>query len=475
MKYSLRSFAILATMLLAMGAADIWAEATPIPSLYQYSLPNGLTLFVAENHSVPLTYIEIALKCGAFTQEKANAGLFHLYEHLMFKGNALFPDAASVTRELSNMGVANWNGSTDIECVNYYFTVPAKLTQEGLAFWNAAIRTPKISKKELENEKKVVISEIKSNLTDPSRKIIATRSKMLFSDAPYKLDPSGTVATIKKATVEQLRAIQKQYYIPRNAALFVGGDVEPDAVFKMVSEIYGDWENGEAAAEATFHHDIAPLDDTMKIVIPYEKIADNVAQISISFRGPDGEFDRQDTFVADVLSSVLSNPSSAFVTQFAQDKVLGILSRDYIWSSYPTRRTAGVFSFGAVMSCGGEAIADKTDLFIDILNAYLGEVDKTVSEDEIAQVSKRLIDSDIYNQEDAATLLNTVRFWWVNCDVDYYYSYKDNLAKVTMSDIKSFVQKYLTGKKSLVMVMVSPSVHKNQAGKFKSNGFACVK
>ena len=66
-------------------------------NLTEYKLENGLTVFVAENHSVPLAYIEIAVKAGAVTQTKETAGLFHLYEHMMFKGNSRFPDSASGT------------------------------------------------------------------------------------------------------------------------------------------------------------------------------------------------------------------------------------------------------------------------------------------------------------------------------------------------------------------------------------------
>lgn len=83
-------------------------------------MENGLTVFAAENHTVPLVYIEIAIRAGAITQTPQTAGLFHLYEHMMFKGNKLYKDAASVNRALSNLGVASWNGTTGINHVNYF-------------------------------------------------------------------------------------------------------------------------------------------------------------------------------------------------------------------------------------------------------------------------------------------------------------------------------------------------------------------
>jgi zinc protease len=146
---------ILSVLSFLFFAYFTYAEETPVPNLYQYKLDNGLMLFVAENHAVPLAYIEIAVKCGAYTQTPETAGLFHLYEHMMFKGNSLYPNAAAVQDALSKLGVASWNGTTSLECVNYFFTIPSDKIEDGLNFWNSAIRFPLLDKRELENEKKL--------------------------------------------------------------------------------------------------------------------------------------------------------------------------------------------------------------------------------------------------------------------------------------------------------------------------------
>ena len=62
---------------------------TLISNLFYSKLENGLDVFVYEDDSAPLAYIEIAVRAGARSQTKETAGLFHLYEHMMFKGNSL--------------------------------------------------------------------------------------------------------------------------------------------------------------------------------------------------------------------------------------------------------------------------------------------------------------------------------------------------------------------------------------------------
>src|SRR6478672_4994910 len=63
-------------------------------------LPNGLEVIVVENHGVPLATVEADARNGSFTQSATYEGLSHLYEHMFFKANALFPQPdAFVNRE----------------------------------------------------------------------------------------------------------------------------------------------------------------------------------------------------------------------------------------------------------------------------------------------------------------------------------------------------------------------------------------
>ncbi|MBQ4024852.1 MAG: insulinase family protein, partial [Treponema sp.] len=235
----LKIFAIIA----ALVAEAALVSCKKVQNFSEHKLSNGLTVFTAENHAVPLVYIEIAVKAGGVTQTKENAGLFHLYEHMMFKGNSLYPDAASVQRALSDMGCTNWNGTTGLNCVNYFITVPSDQLETGLAFWNAAIRSPLMKEDELEKEKKVVLSEIQGGLAEPGTIFSNYLISNLFPDEPYRLSPSGSADVVKDASVLQLRALQNKYYIPKNAALFVGGDIDEKEALNLIEKIWGSWSN----------------------------------------------------------------------------------------------------------------------------------------------------------------------------------------------------------------------------------------
>lgn len=452
-----------------------FAESTPIENLYEYKLKNGLSLFVAENHNVPLTYIEVAVRCGAYTQEKETAGLFHLYEHMMFKGNALYKSAAEVTNALSNLGVADWNGTTDLECVNYYFTVPSGKTRDGLEFWSAAIRSPLLNKNELENEKKVVLSEINGNFSSPERIASSYASKMMFSDSPWKMDPSGSSDVVQNASVKSLKNIQKTFYVPNNSAVFVGGDVNPDEVYKMVEEIFGDWKRAKSPFEKnTIQHSKTPFTEPKFAVMPFEKCSKEIAQISVTYRGPDAAFDRNDTYPLDVFTEILSNPAGVFTRSVVSDTYIGVPTSDYVSAGYYTRKTCGQFSVTAIVTMPEEELAERAKYFSNSIPALLNEEAENISESEIEKTVRKIEDSNIFTNETAEGLLRTVRFWWITCDEDYFFTYNEKMGEVTKENIASLVEKYIEGKNPLVLVYVNPDIYEEEKQAFFDAGFEVV-
>lgn len=452
----------------------VTAAETPVPHLYRYTLDNGLDVFVAENHSVPLVTIEIAVKCGAFTQTPQTAGLFHLYEHMMFKGNALYKNAAAVTRALSQMGVAEWNGSTGVECVNYYFTVPSSCLEEGLRFWNAAVREPLLDKKELENEKNVVLSEIRGNFSNPARILSAAKCKALFSDAPWKLDSGGSETVVEEATVSQLKKIQKTYYIPNNSAVFVGGDVQPDEVYALVKQIFGSWKRGKNPfAGGIARHSRSPFEKPALFVMPYERLSPQLAQVEVIWRGPDAEFDRDDTYAADVFSEQLSNPDGIFVSSFVHDGYIGIPDADYVWGGYPTSRQCGLFSVGAMLTSPEEELAARAVYFMEKLPAVFADAAR-IEQSAVDNTVRSITDANIYANETASGMLGTLRFWWICADEEYYYSYTDRISRVTSDALSDFVETYFTAKNPLLTVLVNPDVYETIKEQFMEKGFAEV-
>ena len=471
----------LVTVILVVASLFVFPLCAASKNVNSYTLDNGLTLFTSENHSVPLVYIEIAVKAGGVAQTPETAGLFHLYEHMMFKGNELYRDAASVQKAINDMGVTSWNGTTGADCVNYFFTIPKDQLENGLAFWNAAIRSPLMDATEFESEKKVVLSEIEGDQADPGSILSNYLRTKIFPDAPYRADPAGSFDVVRNATVAQLRDIQSKYYIPCNAALFVGGDISSAEVYSLTKKIWGSWSNnGNSAPAKQARQSMTPFSDVKLAVMPYDKVTEQIADVEVFLRGADTDFALNDTYAADYLETLCDDPDGAFKQGLVNDDALQIPDSSYVWAGGDFSRAAAMLSFGAVMMSPQEDLLKRVER---LYSRVTGEIIPEMTEDsslyskqKVADVVRKLSDSDIVSTQTAEGILTRVRSAWLRATPDYYYGYNSRMSRVTQKDVQDFAARYITGEgcKPLVLVLVNPAVYKKLSEQFEAKGYELV-
>lgn len=460
------------------GLSFCFAQSTSISGLYRYRLENGLELYVMENDAAPLAYIEIAVRCGAVTQTEETAGLFHLYEHMMFKGNEKYPTEKDTMDAMNALGVGNWNGTTGTDRVNYFFTVPSNLVRDGLEFWSYAVRTPLMDEKELANEKGVVLSEITGNYTNPGRIANASLYRRLYPEHPYKLDTSGVKEIIESCSVEKLKKIQADYYVPDNSVVFVGGDVKHDEIYRMVCDIYGDWKNSGRDFSLGAVHSKTPVKKTVKLIYPNPQIASVYTQASFYLRGPDGETDVEDTYGGDVWSFLLDNPSGIYLRTLTEDPDLSIPEPDYAGGFYSTQRCSGLIGFNAAMINDDKSPVKRADHFYDVITGKC--ISQFIDEksgfcDDMKHVVQRLEDSRIYSLETPEGFMASLSSTWSSVSADYFINYDEKIASVTADDVRQFAKKYLEGKQGILLVSINPSVYEKYKDEFARAGYEEIK
>lgn len=467
---------LLALLVLALPLS---AEPTDVPGLSRYKLDNGLELFVLEDPSTPLAYIEIAIRGGGIAQTEETAGLFHFYEHMMFKGNSKFRTAAEVTSAYLDLGVPSWNGSTGAEYVNYYFTVPSYNLRKGLEFWSYAIREPILDPAEIETERGVVISEITGDFSDPQGIYESAIERRLFPKYPWRRDPRGTVATIQAVTAQKLREIQKTYYIPNNSALFVGGDVNADEVFAMVQEVYGSWDRGlDPWAKPLPPQAQIPFRRPTFVVYPDPTVNPRFGMLQIYYRGPDVGRDPESTYAADVWGFLIDNPSGRFKKNLVATN-LGIPAPNYTGGYYWTQKDGGQVIFWAyLLAKPGQSLAQKAQQLKEKMRGTeltnMTRDGSYFSAEEYELVKRLIEDQRTLELETVEGFLGTLRFWWASASTDYFFGYVDNMRKVGFREISAFLDRYIHRNLEIVALRVNPSVYEAEKKDFMSAGFETI-
>ena len=102
----------------------------------RYTLPNGLTVLLHEDHHVPNVVVDILFRVGSKDERAGRSGFAHLFEHLMFMGTKNVPNGSFDTI-MEAVGGHN-NAETSEDFTNYFEVGPSNLLETFL--WLEAYR-----------------------------------------------------------------------------------------------------------------------------------------------------------------------------------------------------------------------------------------------------------------------------------------------------------------------------------------------
>ena len=128
-------------MILGALAAAPGPALAAMPRIESHQCDNGLTVLVSESHALPLVTIEVGVKNGSMTESPEYNGLSHLYEHMFFKSNRAIPSQEAYLARARELGMV-WNGTTNTERVNYFFTTTTDHLDAAMVFMRDAIVGP---------------------------------------------------------------------------------------------------------------------------------------------------------------------------------------------------------------------------------------------------------------------------------------------------------------------------------------------
>lgn len=204
-----------------------------------YKLPNGLRVALSPDHTSPTVCVAVYYHIGFRIEPKDRTGFAHLFEHMMFQGSRNLGKMEFVKLVQQNGGLLN--GSTRFDFTNYFEVLPSNKLETAL--WAEADRMGglAVTEENLTNQKGVVSNEVKVNV------INQPYGGFPWLDMPQYANTNwynahnfyGALDDINAATLPDVQAFFKTYYVPNNAALAVVGDFDPAQAKQWVEKYFG--------------------------------------------------------------------------------------------------------------------------------------------------------------------------------------------------------------------------------------------
>lgn len=390
-----------------------------------YVLENGMRLIVVPNHKAPVAKHMVWYKVGAADEEAGKGGAAHLLEHLMFRGTQKVK-GQSFNRILEENG-ANSNAFTAQDVTVYHQFVDISRLELAMALEADRMSNLAIDKESFETERQIVYQERKQVVeNNPLYKFNEELQRIFWSNHPYSQPITGSEEEILKLTRGDVLDIYHRYYVPNNTVLVIAGDIDPNTAYRLAEKYYGKIKPGQVEdIKQSFDAKSESL-IMLKMKLPGIELPRLVKKYHVP-----AYYDGKDSVYAYmVLSKYLGEGeiSKLYVEMAVKNKIATAVSTNYDFTAF----RGGSFSVSAVPAKGVSIDDLKTALDAAMTKA-IGEFDAK----ELQKIKKQMLSGLVYmkdNPSDAAQIVGMLAT--AGMSDEEIESYADNIAKVTVADVK---------------------------------------
>ena len=399
-----------------------------------YTLENGLTVMLNEDHNETSVFGAVVLDAGGKRDPSDATGIAHYLEHVLFKGTAelgttdyekekvlldkiedlyeqyrnidmsktkdrevVWRQIDSISGEaaklcianeydkmLSGIGAKGTNAYTSNERTVYINDIPSNQIETWLQIEAERFRMPVF--RLFHTELETVYEEKNRALDSDGSKMFEALMIGLFPNHQYGTQTTiGTINHLKNPSLKEIRKYFNKFYVPNNMAICMSGDFDYDEVINLVDKYFGSYERKE--------------DPKFDVIVENEILSPVITNIY----GPEAErlyvgfrlkgANSKDAILLRMVDMVLSNTSAGLIDiniNQAQ-KAVGAGCFPYILNDY------SIHGFYASPT-SGQNLEDVKDLLISQLNEIKSGnfpdwiLDAIISDLKLEQIKKKLKD-----------------------------------------------------------------------------------
>lgn len=226
---------LLLTTLQFAGAAQM---RMPQLKFTDRTLPNGLRVLSAPDHSSPTVAIQVWYHVGSKDDPPQRSGFAHLFEHIMFKSTKNMK-SEMMDRLTEDVGGFN-NAFTADDVTVYYEVVPSNYLET--LIWAEADRLSglNVDDANFKSERDVVKEEYRQSvLAPPYGRFFYLLQEKSFVEHPYKRPTIGSIEDLDAASLHDVQEFHATYYRPDNATLVVVGDFDAKQLDGWIDKYFG--------------------------------------------------------------------------------------------------------------------------------------------------------------------------------------------------------------------------------------------
>jgi zinc protease len=415
-----------------------------------FTLSNGITVILSENHKIPRISINLVLGSNPIL-EGTKTGLSSIAGELLMSGT-VNRTKDQLDQEIDFIG-ANINTSSQ----NVSLQCLTKHVVKGLDLMTDVLFHPTFPEDEFIRLKKRSESSIISSKSNPGSMASNAEARANFpSGHPY--GEIETESTLKNITLNDVKDYYKNIFTPKGSYLVIIGDVTKEQAKLWADNYFGAWQGNDKITsiyeDAYFHK------GNRVIFVSKPGAPQSVINVNFPLKIKSGD---KNQLLLSTLNGILGGGGfGARMTQNLREK------RAYTYGCYSR---ANVTEDGSYFSISGNFRTEVTDSAIAQILIELDRIQQTeVTDDELVSIKALMAGNFARSLERPMTVaqfaLNIIKY---NLPKDYYQTYLKRLDAITKEEILATAKGYLTATNSNIVVVGNPDIL-DKLKKFDSDG-----
>ena len=422
-------------------ASELLALKLPRPT--EAVLPNGLRIFVLENHKLPTVRMALTMKAGTLLEPKP--GLAQLTASLLTEGTTT-RSYAQITEPLEDWG-ASFSANAGLETTTITVGGTSDHADALAELMTDALLHPSFPSDRLDNALNGRGGGFGGGGggrrgggggpggpggggSNPTALAARQMERLFYTGTPFARQPA-TPAQRRGLKVEDLKSFYEGFYHPNGAVLGITGDVKAKDVIAYFTRALGEWKPGEK--EPTLPTGDVTAKDTTHIYLIDRPASTQTyllfANVGVSRTDPD--------YIPLVVANhILGGGASARLFQNLRE------DKGYTYGAYSSLtapRWPGMWQATASVRTPVTEGAVK-----EFFHEFKRIQDKPVTSDELARAKRALIGSFARTLESPEGVLGrTLELVQYSLPRDYWDNYPNLIAAVTPADVQRVAKKYL--------------------------------
>jgi zinc protease len=404
-------------------------------------LKNGLSVLFIESNKSPVISVQMWVRTGSADETPSERGISHFIEHLVFKGTPSFK-VGEIAKTVEGCG-GELNAYTSFDQTVYYVTMPSSETSTAIKVIHEMTSCPNFDQLEVDNEREVVIEEIKRGLDSPGR----VASQLLFSTVykkhPYGIPVIGYEKIIKRVPLKTLKSYFNGRYHPKNMFLVVAGNISSKDLSRELKAF--------AEPMLTRYRNVKrpkePSQKTSRLKVQKSTFQDNF--IHFGFRIPSAK--HKDIPALEAMAMILGQgDSSRLVHRLRIEKHLA----NSIGASIFSPNGDGLFLVSGTF---------KQEKLEEMLAEIIKSIDEArnslVTVDELTKVKVNIESEQYFSLETVDGLSRSLGSWeFLFKDPSHFEKYLDQIQKLTPEDLVRAARKWLVPETLTVVSLTQDTV-----------------